>query len=95
MSIETQPIFTKETLFKPASSVKESIAARIDRTARAIQQVEMDARIAKTLRLRNARMEYEQTIVQPVAKKKRAKKSHQGSQTHSHNRSLTIHNANS
>ncbi|MFK4821838.1 hypothetical protein ACI0FS_16795 [Ochrobactrum quorumnocens] len=76
MSIETQTFFTKETLFKPTSSVKESIADRVDRTARSIQQVETDARIAKTLRLRNARMEYEQTIVLPVAKKKRTKKSH-------------------
>ncbi|MCX2696166.1 hypothetical protein [Ochrobactrum chromiisoli] len=76
MSIETQLTYTKETLFKPTSSVKETIAARIDRTARAIQQVEMDARIEKTLRLRNARMEYEQTIVLPVAKKKKTRKSH-------------------
>lgn len=76
MSIETQTTYTKETLFKPTSSVKESIADRIDRTARSIQQVEMDARIEKTIRLKNARMEYEQTIVLPVAKKKKAKKSH-------------------
>ncbi len=76
MSIETQTTYTKETLFKPSSTVKESIADRIDRTARSIQQVEMDARIAKTIRLKNARMEYEQTIVLPVAKNKKAKKSH-------------------
>jgi len=76
MSIEMQPTHTKETLFKPTSSVKESIAERIDRTARSIQKVETDARIAKTLRLRKARMEYEQTIVPPVAKKKRARKRH-------------------
>lgn len=76
MSIETQTTYTKETLFKPTSSVKETIADRIDRTARSIQQVELDARIAKTIRLRNARMEYEQTIVLPVAKNKKAKKSH-------------------
>lgn len=76
MSIETQTTYTKETLFKPTSSVKESSADRIDRTARSIQQVEMDARIEKTIRLKNARMEYEQTIVLPVAKKKKAKKSH-------------------
>ncbi|MCM0752889.1 hypothetical protein DEA98_22565 [Brucella pseudogrignonensis] len=70
MSIEMQPTHTKETLFKPTSSVKESIAERIDRTARSIQKVETDARIAKTLRLRKARMEYEQTIVPPVAKRR-------------------------
>jgi hypothetical protein len=76
MSIETQQTYTKETLFKPTSSVKETIAERIDRTARSIQKVETDARIAKTLRLRKARMEYEETIVPPVAKKKRARKQH-------------------
>jgi predicted nucleotidyltransferase len=76
MSIETQTTYTKETLFKPISSVKESIAERIDRTARSIQKVETDARIAKTLRLRKARMEYEQTIVPSVAKKKRTRKPH-------------------
>lgn len=75
MSIELPAIFTKETLFKPVTSVKESNASRIDRTVRSIQQVETDARIAKTLRLKNARMEYELTIILPVTKKKKSVKS--------------------
>jgi len=76
MSINSQIAITKETLFKPVTSGKESNASRIDRTVRSIQQIETDAIHAKTLRLRNARMEYEKTIVSPVAKKKRTAKAH-------------------
>jgi len=60
--------FTKDTLFKPIPSSRESVASRTNKAVRTILDAEIDERVAKTLRLRKQRHEME-SITAPPSKK--------------------------
>ncbi|WP_309083145.1 hypothetical protein [Chelativorans sp.] len=64
----TQTI-TKDTLFQPAPTRAQSKADLTNSTARAIIKAETDAREAKTLRLKQARLEMEARRPAPVPAK--------------------------
>ncbi|MBA8822610.1 hypothetical protein FHW00_004978 [Ochrobactrum sp. P6BSIII] len=65
--------FTKDTLFKPIPSSRESVASRTNKAVRSILDAEVDERVAKTLRLRKQRLERTLTAATPVPKKKAQK----------------------
>lgn len=65
--------FTKDTLFKPIPSSRESVASRTNKAVRTILDAEVDERVAKTLRLRKQRLERELIVVTPAPRKKALK----------------------
>ena len=71
---ETTNTITKDTLFSAPRSKAENKADITDRTARAIIKAEAERRIAKSERLRQARLDMEARQPKPAPAKPRAAK---------------------